>query len=101
MPAGAMISCASGYASTSRVRLVEAEDVGPRDPVAVHELLELVVAADHPVDVVPEMRVRVEDRRTRGQLVPQLGFEPVEKLLRALERLGHPRNLPAAAYSNA
>ena len=45
--------------------------------------------------------MRVEDVRARGQLLAQLGFEPVEELLRALERLAHPRNLPARAYSNA
>ena len=57
--------------------------------------IELLVAADHAVDVVAEMGVRVEDVRARGQLAAQLGLEAGEELLCALERLAHPLNLPA------
>ncbi len=34
--------------------------------------LELVVVADHPVDVVPEVQVRVEDVGARGDQAAQL-----------------------------
>ena len=47
--------------------LVEAEHVRARHAVAVHPADELVVDADHPVDVVAEMRVRVEDVELRRQ----------------------------------
>ena len=43
------------------VGLVEAEHEGARDAVVVHQLEQLVVVADHAVDVVPEVQVRVED----------------------------------------
>ena len=59
------------------VGLVEAEDEGPRDAVAVHRAEELLVASDHPVDVRAEVRVGVEDVQVGGQvgaqpLVPRL-----------------------------
>ena len=48
------------------VGLVHAEHEAARDPVAVVDPLEVVVAADHSVDVVPEVDVRVEDFRALG-----------------------------------
>src|SRR2546430_1436854 len=81
------------------VGLVEAEHVGARDSERIHRRDQLVVMADHPVDVVAEVRVRVEEIRACGQLVAQLGLEAGEQLLGALDRLGHLRNLPAAGRS--
>ena len=51
------------------VGLVEAEHEAARDAVAVHHPLELLVVPDHPVDVVPEMGVRVEDVGAAGSSV--------------------------------
>ena len=51
----------AGAESGVPVRLVEAEDEGARDAVAVQRAEELLVAADHPVDVRAEVRVGVED----------------------------------------
>ena len=77
------------------VGLVEAEHVRARDAVAVHPAEQLVVDADHPVDVVAEMRVRVEDVEIGRQagahpLVPVGGDLPCP-----LERI-HSSNLPRA-----
>ena len=54
------------------VGLVEAEHERPGDPVAAHQLLEPVVVADHPVDVVPEVQMGVEDVRPVGKQAAQL-----------------------------
>ena len=54
------------------VGLVEAEHEGPRDPVVVHQLEQLVVVADHAVDVVPEVEVGVEDVGAGRQQPPEL-----------------------------
>ena len=54
------------------VGLVEAEHEGARDAVARLELLELVVVADHPVDVLTEVQVRVEDRGALREQPPSL-----------------------------
>jgi hypothetical protein len=43
------------------VRLVQAEHETALDAVAVRDALEIPVDADHPVDVVPQVHVRVED----------------------------------------
>ena len=77
------------------VGLVQAEDVAARDPVPVQDRLELVVAADHAVDVVAEVRMGVEDVRARRQLRAELGLEGGKELLCSLELLAHPLNLPA------
>ncbi len=50
------------------VVLVHAEDVRAREAEAVEQPGQLVVVADHPVDVVPEMRVRVVEERALGEL---------------------------------
>ena len=75
------------------VGLVEAEHVRARHAIAVHPADELVVDADHPVDVVPEMRVRVED----VELGRQAGAYALVPLRRDLpcpfERI-HAPNLP-------
>jgi hypothetical protein len=49
--------------------LVEAEDERPADAPRGLRREELVAVADHPVDVVAEMCVDVEDVDVRGQLV--------------------------------
>ncbi len=49
------------------VGLVEAEDEGSRDAVAVHGAEELLVVAHHPVDVRAEVRVGVEDVQVDGE----------------------------------
>src|SRR5215470_11706328 len=54
------------------VVLVEAEDVRAGDPVAVHDREQLVELPNHAVDVVAEMRVRVDDVRALRQLLLQL-----------------------------
>ena len=76
------------------VGLVEAEDVGPRDVVAVHDREELLEAAHHPVDVVAEVRMRVEDVRPCRELGAELRLEAREELLCAFQGLAHPLNLP-------
>jgi len=82
------------------VRLVEAEDIGEaRDPVAVEDRLELLVPSAHPVDVVAEMRVCVEDVGAGGQLRAELGLKGGEELLCSFERLAHSLNLPAKGGS--
>jgi hypothetical protein len=52
------------------VGLVHAEHERPRDAVPVHHPEEIVELADHPVDVVAEVDVRVEDGRTSRQIPP-------------------------------
>src|SRR5262249_32152457 len=71
------------------VGLVHAEHERARDPVAVHEALELLVAAGHAVEVVAEMEVRVEDLGAFGQLAAELLVPAFDELLRALERVLH------------
>ena len=66
------------------VGLVEAEHERARDPVLGHQLLELVVVADHAVDVGAEVEVRVEDVGARGQQLPDL------VVVAALEQLERP-----------
>ena len=51
------------------VGLVEAEDERAGDPVRALDLEQLVAVADHPVDVLAEMDVRVEERRPLRKLV--------------------------------
>ena len=52
------------------IGLVHAEHESPRDAIPRHPTHELVVLADHPVDVVAEMEVRVEDLRVGRQFPP-------------------------------
>ena len=61
------------------VGLVEAEHEGARDAVLRHQGLELVVVADHPVDVVAEMQVSVEDVRARRKQRAQLAVELIDQ----------------------
>ena len=69
------------------VGLVEAEDERPRDAVRALDREQLVAVTDHPVDVVAEMDVRVEDRRPGRQLgARELGV-PLEELVRAVDRV--------------
>ena len=79
------------------VGLVQAEHERARDPVAGHDPLELVVVADHPVDVVAEVEVGVEDVRAGRELAAQLGVPLLDQLEGALCRVAHPWNLAAAS----
>ena len=78
------------------VGLVEAEHERARDAVVAHQRLELVVVADHAVDVVAEVEVRVEDLGAVGQQPPDLVVVAADKLQRAFEGIGHPGKLTAA-----
>jgi hypothetical protein len=80
----------SGAEARMPVGLVEAEHEAAGDAEPVHQLLELLVASDHPVDVVAEMDVRVEDVRVRRQLGPELVLPVGEQLLCTIERGLHP-----------
>ena len=78
------------------VGLVEAEHEGARDPVLGHHLLAGVVVADHPVDVVPEMEVHIEDVCARRQQGLELRVVDSGKLERTGESVGHLRKLTTA-----
>ena len=80
------------------VGLVEAEHERPRDPVPRHDGLERVVVADHPVDVVSEVEVRVEDVRARREQALQLGVVELAQLERAFESV---TSLPKANDTRA
>ena len=75
------------------VRLVEAEHEGARDPVPGHHLLEVVVVADHPVDVGAEVEMRVEDVRARRHHPSHLAVVQRRQLERPVQYMGHPRKL--------
>ena len=69
------------------VGLVEAEHEGAREAVLGHERLELVVVADHAVDVVPEVEVRVEEVGLRRQQLPQFDVVALDQRLCSVARL--------------
>ena len=69
------------------VGLVEAEHEGARQAVLGHERLELVVVADHAVDVVPEVEVCVEEVGARRQQLLQLGVVALDQRLCSVARL--------------
>src|SRR5207249_3181190 len=71
------------------VRLVHAEHERVRDAVAVHEALELLVAPDHPVDVVPEVDVGVDDLCSSRQLLLELFVPDYDELLGSFEAFFH------------
>ena len=71
------------------VGLVHAEHEGARDPVAVVDLLELLVDAAEAVDVVSEVHVRVEDLGPVGQLAPQFLVVTGDQLLGSSEHVFH------------
>src|SRR5262249_48670366 len=71
------------------VRLVHAEHEAPRDAGHVVETLQLLVDADLPVDVVPEMDVRIEDLRIGGDQVAKLVLVARQQRLGPLELLLH------------
>ena len=73
------------------VRLVEAEHERARDAVARHQRLELVVVADHAVDVVPQVEMHVEDVGAFGQDPRKLAVPLLHELQRACLRV-HPSN---------
>ena len=81
------------------VGLVEAEHERARDAVAAHHLGELVVVADHAVDVVPQMEVRVEDLGAGRQLAHELLVVGRAELERACERIRHLAKLPCRLES--
>ena len=58
----------AGLEAGMTVGLVEAEHERPGDAVGVEQPDELLVAPDHPVDVVAEVRVRVEDLQAGRQV---------------------------------
>ena len=66
--------------------LVEAEHERTREAVAVERPSELVVVADHPVDVVPEMRVDVEEVGVLGELTAKLLVPGLDDAAGSLER---------------
>ena len=72
------------------IRLVEAEHESVPHAVLGHQRLELVVVADHPVDVPAQMEVRVEDLGLRRQQRLYLPVVPGDELERASEGVGHP-----------
>ena len=74
---GAVVRRAEGGMA---VGLVEAEHERARDAVALHQRLELVVVADHPVDVVAEVEVRVEDLCALGDQAAQIAVVALEQL---------------------
>ena len=63
----------------------------PRESVTVEQRRELVVASDHAVDVVPEMRVDVEEAGVLGQLAAELLVPRLDDRAGSLER-GHDRS---------
>ena len=69
------------------VGLVEAEDVRARDPVRALDGKQLVGVAGHPVDVLAEMDVRVEDGRSRRQLGAREVGVLHQQAVRALDRV--------------
>jgi hypothetical protein len=71
------------------VDLVHAEHETARDPVAVVDPLEVVVDPVHPVDVVTEVDVGVEDLGAFGQLAPELLVVTGDQGLGPLEDVFH------------
>ena len=71
------------------IRLVQAEHERPRDPVRAHQVEQLAVVADHAVDVVPEVKVGVEDVGVDRQELLELPVPPFDQLERPGARV-HP-----------
>jgi hypothetical protein len=71
------------------VDLVHAEHEAARNSVAIEDPLEVLVDPGHPVDVVAEVDVRVEDLHVLRQLAPQLLVVAGDQRLRLLEHLFH------------
>ena len=69
------------------VGLVEAEGERAGDPVGPLDLEQLVAVADHPVDVVPEVDVGVEDRRVDRKLGARELPVPPQELVRTVDRV--------------
>ncbi len=65
-------------------------------PYSGHDRLEHVVVADHPVDVVTEMEVRVEDVGAGRQEPLDLGVILLGQVLGSIDRTRHPSNLTTA-----
>ncbi len=72
------------------VGLVETEHESAGDAVALLDPDELVEVADHAVDVVAEVHVRVEDLGALGQLRAHVRLEALEQRLRPGNDVGHP-----------
>ena len=93
------ISRPSLRAANASVRLLAALKAGWRSgssrqnmnaremPYLRHQRLELVVVADHAVDVVPEVEVGVEDVRPAGQQLAQFGVVALDQRLCSVARL--------------
>jgi hypothetical protein len=69
------------------VGLVEAEHEGARRPVALHELYELLVVADHPVEIRAEVHVGVEELRSGGNQTRKLDVVACDELQRPFLRV--------------
>jgi len=80
----AVVCCPEGRVP---VGLVEAEHEAARHPVPVHLVDQVLIPADHAVDVLAEVNVGVEHFRVFGQLAPQLLVPPGEHFPCAIERL--------------
>ena len=62
-------------------------------PYSVHSSLELVVVADHPVDVVAEVEMGVEDVRVRpGMSARELRRRTARRARARVPRVGHPES---------
>jgi hypothetical protein len=69
------------------IGLVEAEDERPLDPVCALDREQLVPVADHPIDVLAEVDVGVEDGDARGQLGTREVGVSLEDAVRPLDRV--------------
>ena len=67
------------------IRLVEAEDEGAHDPVGALDREELVAVADHAVDVLAEVGVRVDHRRVGRELRERERGVALEQLVRPVD----------------
>src|SRR5947208_414329 len=83
------------------VLLVHAEHEAARDPITVVDPLEVVVKADEPVDVMPEVNVRVEDLGAFRQLPRELLVVAGYERLRFLEHVVHDGSVYVASGSLA
>jgi hypothetical protein len=73
------------------VGLVQAEHEGVGDAVLAHQALELVVVADHSVDVAAEMKVGVEDLGACREHALHLPVIPAYELESSSQCVAHPR----------
>jgi hypothetical protein len=72
-----------------------------RHPLLLNAADQVVVDADHPVDVVAEMRVRVEDLGAFGKLPAKLVVPLRHQLLGTLQRVVHELESMCGAFGYA